>query len=93
MATKRQKRLRLWMEEHGITVKQLAKDLGVAVRMARQYLSAETIPTIRHTQFTVLGFPLDLLPQPLDKKPGPKPLTPDYPGLREKSQPTQSATV
>ena len=90
MATKRQQRLRNWMEQHNITVKQLAKDLGVAVRMARQYISAETIPTTRHTQLVVLGFPLDLLPQPLDKKPGPKPLTPDYPGLRENSQPAQA---
>ena len=90
MATKRQQRLRDWMEQHNITVTQLAKDLGVAQRMVRQYISAETIPTVRHTQFVVLGFPLDLLPQPLDKKPGPKPLTPDYPGLRENSQPTQA---
>lgn len=90
MATKRQKRLRLWMEEHEITVKQLAKDLGVAVRMARQYISAETIPTIRHTQLVVLGFPLDLLPQAVDKKPGPQKRTPDYPGLRENEQPAQA---
>lgn len=87
MATKRQKLLRSWMDDHEITVSQLAKDLGVAVRMARQYISAETIPTIRHTQFVVLGFPLDLLPQAVDKKPGPQKRTPDYPGLREKAQP------
>lgn len=93
MATKRQQRLRDWMEQHNITVTQLAKDLGVAQRMVRQYISAETIPTVRHTQFVVLGFPLDLLPQPLDKKPGPQKRTPDYPGLRENSQPTQSATA
>ena len=90
MATKRQQRLRNWMEQHNITVNQLAKDLGVAVRMARQYISAETIPTMRHTQLVVLGFPLDLLPQPLDKKPGPQKRTPDYPGLRKNSQSAQA---
>lgn len=93
MATNRQERLRLWMEDHEITVKQLAADIGVAKSMARQYLSAETIPTARHMQLVVLGFPLDLLPQPLDKKPGPQKRTPDYPGLRENSQPTQAATA
>lgn len=90
MATKRQKLLRLWMDDHKITVTQLAKDLGVAVRMARQYISAETIPTMRHTQLVVLGFPQDLLPQPLDKKPGPQKRTPDYPGLRSEQQPAQA---
>lgn len=93
MATQRKQRLREWMRQNSYTVRKLADDLGVVERMARQYLSAETISTKRHTQFVVLGFPQDLLPQAMDKKPGPKPLTPDFPGLRSKQQPTQSATA
>ena len=90
MATQRKQRLREWMRQKHYTIRKLADDLGVVERMARQYLSAETISTKRHTQLVVLGFPQDLLPQPLDKKPGPKPLSPDYPGLRENSQPVQA---
>lgn len=90
MATNRKQRLREWMRQKHYTIRKLADDLGVVERMARQYLSAETISTKRHTQLVVLGFPQDLLPQPLDKKPGPKPLTPDYPGLRSEQHPAQA---
>lgn len=93
MATQRKQRLREWMRQKHYTIRQLANDLGVVESTVRFILASDTIPTSRHTQLIVLGFPLDLLPQAVDKKPGPKPLTPDYPGLRSKQQPTQSATA
>lgn len=86
MATKRQSRLREWMKDHKITVIELARRLGVSERIARKYICEESIPTNRHNQFVTLGFPVELLPKPLDRKGGCKRLVPDFPGLRQEAQ-------
>lgn len=74
--------LKKWMAEHNITYRALSEQMGLSLSGVVQLLSRPTMPTARHTQLTVLGFPVDLLPPPLDVPPGPKPKQPDFPGLR-----------
>ena len=73
--------LREWMSSHDITFKAVGEHLDVTGNGARTLLHRNTIPTKRHEQLRSLGFPHDLLPEPCDKKTGPRPKTPFFPGL------------
>lgn len=86
MATKRHARLKNWLKQHNITYAALARQMELTESSVRYLLAAETIPTQRHKQLTDLGFPIDLLPKPLDRKGGRKRLVPDFPGLRQEAQ-------
>lgn len=86
MATKRRARLQKWLKQHNITYAALAIRLDLSESGVRYLLAAETIPTQRHSEFVNLGFPLDVLPKPIDRKGGRKRLVPDFPGLRQEAQ-------
>lgn len=85
MATKRHARLQKWLKQHNITYAALALQLGLSESGVRHLLFAETIPTQRHNELMALGFPVDMMPRPLDRKPGRKRLVPDFPGLRQEA--------
>ena len=71
--------LREWMESRDITVRSVASRLNVSVATASTLLRGETMPVNRHEALTVLGFPADLLPIPLDRKPGRPAKIPRFP--------------
>lgn len=73
--------LRKWLRAHDITLAALGRALGVSETRARELIVADTIPTWLHARASVLGIPLELLPPALDKKRGPKPKVPRFPGL------------
>ena len=77
----RPKRLRKWLRAHDITLAALGRELGVSETRARELIFIETMPTLLHARATALGIPAELLPRALDKKPGPKPKVPRFPGL------------
>ena len=71
----RQEALLLWMHRAGQTYTRMGAALDVTPNAVSKLLGNETIPVQRHKQFLALGVPEELLPQPLDIKPGPKPRT------------------
>ena len=74
---KRQAELALWMEERHITIQSLADALGVSRPFVSAMLNRETIPAKRHKQMLTLGFPGELLPEPLFKP------RPHFPGIAQ----------
>lgn len=86
MASQRSPRpesLRKWLRAHDITLAALGKALGVSDTRARELIVADTIPTWLHARASALGIPVELLPPALDKKRGPKPKVPRFPGLAD----------
>lgn len=81
MSTDRFARAKEWMAEHDVTYRALGEKIGVGISRARDLLTRNTIPTARHAQLVELGFPADILPEPMDLPPGPKPKVPRFPGL------------
>lgn len=81
MSTHKILRLREWMASRDITLRALGEQLNLSTCGARRLLYQQTIPTARHAQLLALGFPPDLLPDPLDMPPGPKPKEPRFPGM------------
>lgn len=73
------KSLREWMENKDITVRSLAERLQISVATASTLLRGETMPVKRHEALQHLGFPVDLLPAPLDRKPGRPAKIPRFP--------------
>lgn len=64
--------LRTWMDEHDVTIRYVAEQLGVSMTLARRYLIlCETVPTRWHGQLVQLGIPAELLPRAEDRKRGP----------------------
>lgn len=79
--TPRQQGLRQWMRDHDITFPALAAALGLSLSRTKRLIHDEHISTDVHRRLLVLGVPTELLPQALDKKRGPKPKVPRFPGL------------
>lgn len=77
----RAERMRRWMSEYDITDRSIAEVLGITRARVTIMLNQETMPAKHHKAFLQLGFPAELLPRPLDKKPGPRPKTARFPGL------------
>lgn len=69
------------MDAHNITYRAIGEQLGVVTSFAKTLLAGDTIPSKRHAQLVALGFPPDILPEPLDLPPGPRPKKPNFPGL------------
>lgn len=72
----RQESLRLWMGRTDNTFKAWGRQLGISGKAVSSLCDNETMPTARHAQLVALGVPKELLPPPLDIKPGPKPKAP-----------------
>lgn len=79
MQETRIERLREWMRERDITNRAVAEKIGVALSSVHRFLNSEDIPTRHHAELLRLGFPVDLLPMPLDRKPGRKKLEARFP--------------
>ena len=74
----RTERMRQWMAKNEIT------DLKRS-RVTRM-LNEETMPTEHYNACLELGIPADILPIPFNKKRGPRPKEPRFPGLLEPHQ-------
>lgn len=71
--------LRAWMKERDITHRAIAERIGVAVSSVHRILTSEDMPARHHAELLRLGFPGELLPPPLDRKPGRKKLEARFP--------------
>jgi len=76
------------MASHNISDKALGEKLGTSGAAVNKMLRGETMPTKRHQECLVLGFPQDLLPQPYDTGPGrvAGKAAPFFPGLASAEQ-------
>ena len=83
MSKKRISAMKQWLEAHNITYRAVGDKLGVTVGGAYALLTRDTIPTDRYAQLVDLGFPKDILPEPMDLSPGPKPKVPHFPGMAQ----------
>lgn len=73
----RQEALRVWMHRNGLTFTEMARRMDVTSNLVSKLCDQETMPVHRHMQLLGMGVPVELLPQALDIKPGPKPRTVD----------------
>lgn len=72
--------LRAWMDEHDMTIRYVAEQLGVSTTLARRYLVLwDTVPTRWHNKLVQLGIPPEFLPRPEDRKRGPSRKVPILP--------------
>lgn len=69
----RQERLDLWMRRTGTTFVLLGEICGIHANCVTSHLRADTMPVRHHAALVAAGMPLELLPDPQDQKPGPKP--------------------
>ena len=74
----RQEQLEIWLKRNKTTYAALARCLGMTRQGTRNLLKSETAPSDRVTQLRTVvidgqRIPEELLPLPLDIKPGPKP--------------------
>ncbi len=80
----RERKLKAWMVERDITNVALAKELGVSNQRVSVILRRDTMPTELHAKCLQLGFPIELLPEPVTWRR--KPRTPMFPGLVEQAE-------
>jgi len=69
----RQEKLRLWMERAGVTFISLALGVGINPAVLGRQCKQDTMPARNHSALLAQGVPAELLPVPLDQRPGPKP--------------------
>lgn len=74
-------RLREWMDDHEITDVSLGLHLGLSRGSVCRILNSQTMRTEHYDKCLALGFPPELLPLPFDRKTGPRPKQPRFPGL------------
>ena len=82
------KLLQIWFEERNITMADVAEVLELKSEgSARAFFKNLTMPVTHHTKLVALGVPVDLLPEPRDRKPGPKAGGPPrWPALESQEQ-------
>lgn len=61
------------MQQPPLSFVALARPLGVTSAALGRHCAQETMPVNQHTHLVNNGIPPELLPAPLDRKPGPKP--------------------
>lgn len=74
-------RLKEWMFAHDITHQDIAEQLGITKNASQIYLNGDCMPVRYHEKCVALGFPVELLPMPYDKRRGPGRRKPNFPGL------------
>ena len=82
----RTERMRQWIAKNEITDRSLAEKLGLKRSRVTRMLNEETMPTEHYNACLELGIPADILPIPFNKKRGPRPKEPRFPGLLEPHQ-------
>ncbi len=80
----REKKLKAWMLERDITNVALAKKLGVSHQRVAVVLKRDFMPEEMHKKCIFLGFPEELLPEPVNWIR--KPRTPIFPGLLNQTE-------
>jgi transcriptional regulator with XRE-family HTH domain len=80
----------IWMHRNRVTQSILAKVAGVSKCTISYFLRQPTMPSIRHAALIAFGVPCELLPEPLDRKTGPKTRTLD--GFEMKITNTENET-
>jgi hypothetical protein len=78
----RQELLRLWLDRTGHSFRRFGRSMGISGVSVARLCDQDTMPTDRHRQLLELGMPPNLLPKPVDQKPGRKPRL----GLHEEFQ-------
>lgn len=68
----REERLLIWLRRRGLSYAALAKMLDITRMSALRLCKAKQISSIRHTQLSDLGLPIELLPEVQDKPRGRK---------------------
>lgn len=63
----------LFIRRAGWTLSYLAKNVGVSTATLSRHLRNTRMPSEQHRALVDLGMPPELLPEPRDIKPGPKP--------------------
>ena len=66
-------KLHIWMRHNNMRFVSIAQKIGCSEFTARRLLNNPTAPSHRVRQLASVGIPLELLPDPLDIPPGPKP--------------------
>ncbi|MBG3875569.1 XRE family transcriptional regulator [Desulfovibrio oxamicus] len=69
----RQEKLRLWMDRTGATFLGLSAGVGINPAVLGRQCKQDTMPARNHRALVAQGVPAELLPIPLDQRPGPKP--------------------
>lgn len=72
-APTRQARCEAWLVQYGVTKTALAKHLGIDPTYVGKIIAGERRPQKHIKSLIEMGVPADLLPEPGDGKPGPKP--------------------
>ncbi len=62
----------IWMSRNQVTFRDIGKYLGVTPMTAGRLCKAEHAPCARVRQLMRMGIPAELLPRPLDLRPGPR---------------------
>jgi transcriptional regulator with XRE-family HTH domain len=63
----------VWKERQGVSYNEMGRRMGITGVRVSNLCHGDRMPTHRHAQLIAIGVPRELLPEPLDVKPGPKP--------------------
>jgi len=69
----RNEKLKLWLKIQGKSIRGIARQMGLNPSTVGQHCANDTMPTRLYKHFISLGADPELLPTPLDRRPGPKP--------------------
>ncbi len=69
----RQEALRLHLVRVKLSFREIGRRINVSGSAIAKLCDQETMPVHRHAELMALGIPAELLPAPLNIKPGPKP--------------------
>lgn len=69
----RNEKLKLWLKLRGKTLRSIAQEVGLSLSTVALHCTHDTMPTRLYQHFIDLGVDPELLPEPLDRRPGPKP--------------------
>lgn len=71
-ALSRQEQFKIWMSRNRVTFRDIGKFLGVTAMTAGRLCKAEHAPCARVRELERMGIPPELLPRPVDMRPGPR---------------------
>lgn len=63
----------MWMIRNDLSFAEMGRRLEVTANAVSKLCGQDTMPVTRHRQLVEQGVPVELLPAPMDIKPGPKP--------------------
>lgn len=72
----RDEKREIWLKRTGNTLRSLAEVAGISLSTMSNHMRNATMPSRQYEALVAYGVPEEVLPDPLDRKPGPKPKTP-----------------